>query len=174
MRWIRGAAPAGRGALIACRAVVTVTVLLSVYLLGAGWLASSVIGDKMLRAGLEFSDARPADPTEPGFRGDPRQAFGHAFSDVSIATPVGPAPAWLVPGTARTWAIYVHGIKGNREDGYRHLSVLAPAGYPTLLITYRNDDGAPPDPTGMVSFGLNEWLDLQAAVDHALAPARPG
>jgi hypothetical protein len=85
-----------------------------------------------------------------------------------IPTPLGDAPAWFVPGSCSTWAITVHGLGGRREEGLRHLSVFHPAGIPTLLITYRNDDGAPADPTGMYGFGLTEWCDLDAAVDYAL------
>lgn len=58
-----------------------------------------------------------------------------------------------------------HGIAGAREDGYRALSILSEAGYPVLLITYRNDQGAPADPAGAYAFGLTEWRDLEAAVE---------
>jgi pimeloyl-ACP methyl ester carboxylesterase len=106
----------------------------------------------------------PAGPLELGYRGDPGEAFGLPFETVEVETPLGPAPAWYVPGEQATGAIYVHGIAGAREDGYRALSILSEAGYPVLLITYRNDPDAPADPGGAYAFGLTEWRDLEAAV----------
>ena len=35
-------------------------------------------------------------------------------------------------------------------------------------ITYRNDRGAPEDPSGLLRYGLTEWEDLDGAVRHAL------
>ena len=40
------------------------------------------------------------------------------------------------------------------------------AGHPALLISYRNDDGAPRG-DGMAKFGLDEWEDLEAAIAYA-------
>ncbi len=117
--------------------------------------------------------ARPApepatDPLDFDFLGDPGQAFGYPFETVMIPTDLGPAPAWFVPARGDTWAIFVHGRSSVREKAYRHLSVLHPAGIPTLVMTYRNDEGAPADPTGRYAFGLHEWRDLDAAVEYAL------
>lgn len=72
-------------------------------------------------------------------------------------------------------AIYVHGIAGTRENGYRQLSILHEAGWTVLLITYRNHDGAPQAPDERHAFGLNEWPDLEAAVAWlAPDPGAPG
>ena len=114
-----------------------------------------------------FAGLPPQDPFALGFRGDPQAALGLAFETATIATQLGPAPAWLVPaagGPPGLGAIYVHGIAGAREDGYRHLSVLHAAGIPTLLVTYRNDPDAPPTPDNRYRFGLAEWEDLDAAM----------
>lgn len=108
---------------------------------------------------------RPEDPLALGYRGDPGVAFELDFETVEVETPLGPAPAWYVPGPRDMGAVYVHGIAGAREDGYRALSMLSEAGYPVLLISYRNDPGAPPDPGGAYAFGMTEWPDLEAAVD---------
>src|SRR5436309_2649723 len=48
---------------------------------------------------------------DPGvFAGDPMQALGFPFQDVSVPGQLGSMPAWLVPGSAATWAIFVLGI----------------------------------------------------------------
>jgi hypothetical protein len=116
-----------------------------------------------------------SDPLSLGFRGPPDRALGLTYQTVAIETPLGPAEAWLVPaaGEERGRAIFVHGIAGAREDGYRHLSMLHEAGWTVLLITYRNDRGAPAAPNRRYSFGLTEWADLEAAVAY-LSPGPDG
>lgn len=112
----------------------------------------------------------PSDPLQINYRGDPGTAFGFAFSEVTFATPLGEAQAWLVPATtpSDTWAIYVHGIGGIRENGYKQLGILHEAGLPVLLITYRNDRGAPTGERPLYSFGIEEWADIDAALTYAL------
>src|SRR3546814_10863701 len=77
-------------------------------------------------------------------------------------------PAWMVDGEGSTWILFVHGIDGLRQSGLRPLVTIAPTELPTLLITYRNDAGAPPSPNGLLSLGEREWRDLEAAVDYAV------
>jgi pimeloyl-ACP methyl ester carboxylesterase len=101
--------------------------------------------------------------------GDPQQALGLPFTNVSISGELGPMPAWLIPGSASTWAVVVHGINGNREGDLYQAPALHRAGLPTLLITYRDDVGAPSSPDGLHHMGLTEWRDLQAAATYALA-----
>ncbi len=141
----------------------------SLYFLAAGFiLQRAAVGILTVGPLAEAlgREARPEDPLALGYRGDPREALGIAFEMVAIETELGPAPAWFVAGEegAQLAAVYVHGIAGSREDGYRHLSVLAAEGVPTLLVTYRNDEGAPASPEGRYAFGLREWTDVQAAV----------
>ncbi len=114
----------------------------------------------------------PEDPLVLGYRGTPDRALSLPFQTLPIETPLGPAEAWLVPaaGPEVGRALYVHGIAGAREDGYRHLSLLHEAGWTTLLISYRNDPSAPATPDRRYAFGLEEWPDLEAAVLRLSGP----
>lgn len=108
----------------------------------------------------------PTDPLALGYRGDPTAALSLPYQPVTLETPLGPTEAWLVPapGAEAGRAVYVHGIAGAREDGYRALSILHEAGWSVLLIQYRNDPDAPVTPDNSYGFGLTEWPDLETAV----------
>ena len=111
------------------------------------------------RVGPAVVDAGPFDP-------DPK-ARGLDFAEVMVPTPLGPAPAWEIPGERDVWAIAVHGRGGRRREALRILPTLHALGLPTLVISYRNDDDAPPSPDGAFHLGDTEWEDLAAAVDLA-------
>jgi uncharacterized protein len=148
------------------------------YLVISGWFlaraASDILQVGPLAAALgEITP--PTDPMELGYSGTPMQALNLPFTILPIETPLGPAKAWLVPaeGAEAGRAIFVHGIAGRREDGYRHLATLHEAGWSVLLISYRNDPDAPPAPEGRYGMGLLEWPDLEAAVS-AFSPGPDG
>lgn len=124
---------------------------------------------------IDWAGPAEADPLEVGYRGDPKTGLGLDFTEVSYDTPLGPAPAWLIPATRMQgpWAIFVHGIGGLRSNGYRFVQYLHQAGVPVLSISYRNDAGAPKSPEQLFSFGLFEWSDLEAAVRYARAEGAP-
>jgi alpha-beta hydrolase superfamily lysophospholipase len=102
----------------------------------------------------------------------PRDA-GLTVEDVEVDTPVGPAPAWLVPGPDGTdgpWMIGVHGRGVTRAETVRAAPVFHRAGLTSLLVSYRNDAEAPRSPDGRYALGDAEWADVEAAmrwaVDH--------
>jgi uncharacterized protein len=103
------------------------------------------------------------------FDGDPLTAHGLDFDEVTVPGELGPMPAWLVPGTSSTWVIAVHGRGGTRAEALRALPTLVAAGLPTLVITYRNDEGAPPSRDRRYHLGAAEWRDVAAAVSYALS-----
>jgi uncharacterized protein len=108
------------------------------------------------------------------YEGDPRQAFGLDFEEIGVPTPLGSMPAWLVPSIpgrsgarAGMWAVIVHGRGGSRAGMLRLVPILHDLGLTSLVITYRNDPGAPRAPDGLFHLGDTEWLDLEAAVHEA-------
>lgn len=127
---------------------------------GTEWAATSMVG--------EFTVGSAARVDVDAYPGNPTIAFGLGYNAVRAPGELGPLPAWLIDGRRSTWVIVVHG-KGTdrRTQALRMIPALAEAGFPVLVVTYRNDDGAPPSPTGLRSWGLEEWRDLDAAVGLA-------
>ena len=76
-------------------------------------------------------------------------------------------PAWFVPGGKSTWIIAVHGRGAPRGEALRILPTLAASGHPTLVVTYRNDEGAPASLDRRFHLGDTEWEDVVAAVEFA-------
>ena len=99
-------------------------------------------------------------PKDPG-------SLGIDFTDVMVHGQLGDYPAWYIPGSESTWIIFTHGRGAEPREGLRQLSVTESLGYPTLMISYRNDEDAP-QTDGLVRFGQEEWPDLEAAVQYAL------
>jgi len=91
------------------------------------------------------------------------------YHTLSYPDPLGPMPAWLVPGRGSTWVIAVHGLGNNRREPIRPMPALASLGLPILDIGYRNDVGAPAAPDHLYHLGASEWIDLQSAVRFALS-----
>ena len=118
-------------------------------------------GDRPVAGTTAVLDTGPYDP-------DP-SARGLAFETVDVATPLGPSPAWLVPGSGDTWVVMVHGRGGSRREALRVLPALHGLGLPVLVPTYRNDEEAPASPDGHYHLGDTEWLDVEAAVELARA-----
>lgn len=147
---------------------------------GLVWQAGHAIVGPILSDDPETVTRRLSDVSgylEPGveagfdsnvYSGDPREARGLPFKSVEIAGELGSMPAWLIPGQTRTWAIVVHGINDDREVGLRISPALRRAGLTSLLISYRDDLGAPSSPDGHHHQGQTEWRDVAAAARYAL------
>ena len=103
------------------------------------------------------------------FPGDPEEAHGLPFEEVSFSSPLGEFPAWFVDGPLSTWAIFVHGRGASQREALRMLPAVSEAGLPSLMITYRNDEGVPANPDGYHWFGHTEWEDLEGAARYALS-----
>jgi uncharacterized protein len=96
-------------------------------------------------------------------------ALGLPFEDVAVPTELGDMPAWFVPAAGGgprhdSWAILVHGRGATREECLRALPVLHRLGFPALVVSYRNDSGAPRSRGGRYHLGDAEWLDVEAAL----------
>lgn len=104
------------------------------------------------------------------FYQSPRE-LGVPVEDVDIPSPLGPAPAWLVPAESADdrWVIQVHGRGVTRAETIRAVPVFRAAGYTSLLISYRNDGVAPDSEDRRYALGGTEWRDLEAALDFAVA-----
>lgn len=96
--------------------------------------------------------------------------LGYDFEEVEISTPLGAAPAWLIPAAGATgrWVIQVHGRAVTRAETLRAVPVFRDAGYDSLVVSYRNDGEAPPSPDGKYALGDTEWLDVEAALCFAV------
>ncbi|MFE5777324.1 alpha/beta hydrolase family protein [Brachybacterium sp. NPDC056505] len=127
--------------------------------------------------------------------GTPETSLGLPTREVEVSSPVGPMPAWLVPGrpgisaeepgassedgatqedgaagpTGDTWAVLTHGHGATRGETLRAMSLLHELGLTCLALTYRNDLGSPASADRMHHLGLDEWEDTEAGIEYALA-----
>jgi alpha-beta hydrolase superfamily lysophospholipase len=93
------------------------------------------------------------------------------YRDVTVETPLGPAPAWLIPaegGTGTRWVINVHGRAVRRSETLRAVAPFRDAGYTSLIASYRNDGDAPRSDDYRYALGDREWQDIEAAMQYAL------
>lgn len=125
------------------------------------------------RAVLSSNLARVPGDVAAGMSGwfyrHPRE-LGVDYEYVSVPTPLGPAPAWIVPsegGVGEDWVIQLHGHGSQRAEGLRAVPVFAQAGYTSLLVSYRNDNEGPRSTDGRYGLGSTEWRDAEAAMEFA-------
>ncbi|MBV9022629.1 MAG: prolyl oligopeptidase family serine peptidase [Streptomycetaceae bacterium] len=102
------------------------------------------------------------------YTGDPLTAHGLEYRDVDIDGELGPMPAWFVPGDRSTCVIAVHGLGTTRCQPLVVLPLLHRLRFPVLIMTYRNDAGAPKSPDGIGHLGDTEWHDVDAALRYAV------
>lgn len=98
--------------------------------------------------------------------------LGVPFENVAIATPLGDAPAWLVPpsrDSTEKWAIHVHGRAVRRPETLRAVPIFREAGFTSLVVSYRNDGEAPRSGDFRYALGDREWLDVDAAMRYAVS-----
>lgn len=113
------------------------------------------VGDRFSWSGIYF--ANPADA-------------GLSAIDISINTPAGAAPAWLIEGEedCSTWAIHIHGLGSSRRGTLRGVQVAVDLGYTSLVVSHRNDGEGPRLGRGCSTLGFEESDDVEAAVDFAV------
>lgn len=109
------------------------------------------------------------------FAGTPTSALGLEFREIEVAGADGPLPCWLVPagdpasgGEGGTWAVLVHGRGATREEALRALPVLRRLGITALVVSYGTSADLPTAAAGRYHLGDREWLDVEAAVLHAV------
>ena len=122
--------------------------------------------------GVDFGDIQAA--RRGRFSGwywlNPR-GLGLPYENVTVPTPLGPAPAWFLPAEQDTdrWVIQVHGRAVRRAETLRAVGPFREAGYHSLLVSYRNDGDAPRSADYRYALGEREWIDIDAAMAYAIA-----
>ena len=148
---------------------------LAMKLPGGGWVythAEVSVRDGVSERRIDRVEGTPPKPGDLAqfdlsyFPADPQRGLGLAYEEVSYPGPLGEYPAWYIPGAGSTWLIYAHGRGSTLREGLRVVDVAHRAGHPALVISYRNDPGAPRG-DGMAKFGADEWEDLEAAIAYA-------
>ena len=137
----------------------------------------SADGDRVVTR-FEIASGRPPDSTSrlAGFAPDaqPSTWLGLRYDEVDVPSRIGTLPAWLVPGPDSIWAVFVHGRAATRAEVLRMLPAYTALGLPCLVVSYRNDAGAPRVGDGRYRLGATEWQDLEDGVRYARARGAHG
>jgi hypothetical protein len=132
---------------------------------GAGWVVRPLLaGDPTLTSATKVNAYREMwlTPTD----------LGRPFQTVPVTSALGTFHDWFVPAanaTGSTWLVMVHGKGGTKAEGLRVLSAVTPLHLPALLIGYRNDEGGPTTDPQRYTYGVQDWPDVAASVQYALA-----
>lgn len=114
----------------------------------------------------EFGSGDLARMDTDAYRGDPLSSHRIGFSDIVIPSEIGPHPGWFVDGRRSTWVLFVHGRGTDRlAESLRIIPSLVEQGFPVMVMAYRNDDEATASDSGMRTWGLEEWRDVEAAIE---------
>lgn len=117
----------------------------------------------------DFSVGDPARIDPDAFTGDPFIAHRIGWEALVIPSEIGPHAGWFVDGRRSTWVVFVHGMGNDRlPESLRVLPTLVEQGFPVMVITVRNDIGATASESGMRLWGLEEWRDVDAAIQLGL------
>ena len=109
-------------------------------------------------------------PTHASFVSTPAGACQRTVTGCCSATEVGLAPAWIMGDQgATTWCVQVHGRGVTRRETVRAAPIYLQRGIPVMAVSYRNDTEAPPSSHGKYRLGLDEWRDVEDAIDFAVA-----
>lgn len=108
-----------------------------------------------------------ADAAFSGWYYDRPEQLHLPYTSQLIGSAVGPCPAWVFPGESDTWCIQVHGRGTTRAECLRAVPLLHSLGFPTMLVSYRNDGEAPRSRNGTYALGATEWRDVDAAIGFA-------
>lgn len=105
--------------------------------------------------------------TTPARNQDIGTPAGLPYEDVTLTTSDGlKISGWYIPGTRPNGIVLAHGIHANRAYLLPQATILAEAGYHLLLIDLRGHGHSEGE---VMTYGYNEALDVQAAVNYLLA-----
>ncbi len=99
------------------------------------------------------------------------EELGYRTEHITYPTELGEAEAWIISPRRRRkhrWAVHVHGRGALPAETLRGVSSLARSGVTSLVISYRNDPGAPSGEGGRYGVGFSESRDVDAAIAEAL------
>ena len=102
------------------------------------------------------------------YESDPKTSLGLEYEEIKFNSELGELDAWVIPHKSDKWSIFIHGHRSNRRESLRLTSLFHRLGHNQMLVTYRNDEGAPVDKGGYHMFGITEWRDLESAVMYTL------
>ena len=132
------------------------------------------LGDETVERGVrtlegEFAVGDPARIDPDAYFGDPFTAHRIGWEPTVIPSEIGPHAGWFVDGRRSTWVEFVHGMGNDRmPESLRVLPSLVEQGFTVMVITIRNDMGATPSESGMRLWGLEEWRDVDSAIQLGL------
>lgn len=120
---------------------------------------------------VSADDSLAAEAAFSGWYYDEPEQLRLPYRSVQIETPVGACPAWEFPADrdSGVWVIQVHGRGTTRAETLRAIPVFHALGITALAVSYRNDGEAPRSASGTYALGATEWIDVDAAIEHAAA-----
>jgi uncharacterized protein len=124
-----------------------------------------------LCAGWYFSDllyARGLNPDRP-YHSEPFALDILPSQKILYSSDIGNFDAYYLANKKKNWVILVHGNGMRLIDTRKFAISFNNLGYPTMVISFRNDKNQPRDPSGMMRYGITEWKEVEGAVTYAIA-----